>query len=124
MANARCEGIVDGRMAESALNAKRPERPGLIEEARQTYYSVEFQEGRRGRRIVQIELAVADGVDHLRRQCIDINFDPELQCGPRAHGRQRLMEAQRLTPEGLIAEGIEPEGAPAFADHSADVALN
>ena len=67
---------------------------------------------------------MADGVDYLRRQRIDIHFDAELQGGPRAHGRQRLMEAQRLTPEGLIAEGIEPEGAPAFADHSADVALN
>jgi len=86
---------------------------------------VQLQQRQRDRRVVQVHRAVADPVLHRRRQRRRVDLQADGQRGPRAHARSdpavrragdRLVQVQRIAPERLIAERVEPERLPALVD--------
>src|SRR5262249_47899048 len=81
MAYARREGIVDGGMAYRTTEPHRFETPVLIERALHTEHRIEFDQGQRSCRIVEIDLTFLDLVYEIRRQGIHVNFQAYAQCG-------------------------------------------
>src|SRR2546429_1672493 len=112
-------------MAQRALNANSLQCSIRIELAGHSEDRVQFQERERYRRIIQIDPALFDLLQHVPRQRLDVNLQSDGQRRPRTDARpdaaetralDRLVQLQRATPERLVAERVESKGAPAAFD--------
>jgi hypothetical protein len=125
--------IIDGRVAEGALDSDRLQLAVGREEAGYPEDRVQLQEGERRRRNLQIHFPLLDAVDERSGERVCIDLQPDGQGGLGAHARAHaaellardgLMQLDRVPPEGLVSEGVVPKDlAPRF-DHGVRVAGN
>jgi hypothetical protein len=117
--------IIHARVAQRALNADGAERSIALEEAGQTEDRVQLQQRERVLRIVEVQRAVDNPIEHFRWERLSIHLEPELQRHPRGQAGpdaaepfalDGLMEPKRPSPERLVAKRIEPEDSPSGAD--------
>ena len=64
------------------------------------------------RRVLEIERALLQGSDHVCRQGVQIDFEPQRQRRVRAHLGEGLMQLEGIAPEGFIAEGVKAKDLP------------
>jgi hypothetical protein len=116
--DARRERIVDGGVAQGALDAHRAQTAARVEEPGDANHRLQLKQCQRDRRVVQVDLAPLEGLLQLGRQGVDIDLQPDperrlwAQAGPDAAIRSpgdRPMELQSVAPELLVAEGVEAE---------------
>ena len=120
MADARCEAVVDGRMAQCAGDAD-PGQPGhtadLLDRAADADHRVEPDQCERRRRTGEVGHAAGDRVAQVVRQGIDIHLEADRQRGLRIDRRlDHFVHAQRVAPESLVAEGVVAEDVAALLD--------
>src|SRR6185295_12237589 len=117
-ADARAEGVVDGRMAQSAGDADGLHLPALLEEALDADDGVELEERDRGRRIIHVHFVLLDLRDQLVGKRLAVDLEADRQRDLRADGRlDRAVEVERVAPEGLISERVAPERLAALREH-------
>jgi hypothetical protein len=61
-------------MAQSALNSHRPQGSLIIEKPSYANDSVQLQQGKRGRRIIEVDLAALNSSDEIRRKRVYVNL--------------------------------------------------
>src|SRR5262245_28880061 len=105
-------------MAERALDAHRLQRPAGVEDAGHADDRVLLQELERHRRIVEFDGTATDLRRDVAGQRVDVDLETDGEGGLRAHtgpdaaerrALDRLMQLERVAPERLVAERVEPE---------------
>ena len=119
LADSRGERVVDGRMAEGAGDADRAERATRVEEALDADDRVQLQERERGRRTVEIDLALLELRLDVPREGIDVDLqagdgEGRLRADTRTDASEggaldRLVQLEHAAPVVLVAEGVEAE---------------
>jgi hypothetical protein len=125
-ADAGRERVVHGRVAQGALDAHGPQRPRVVEATGDAHHRAELQEGERRGRVVEVHLACLDRRPHLRRERLGIHLQSDRDGGPGTHARagpavggpgDGLVQAEHASPEGLVAERLEPERLPPLPEN-------
>jgi hypothetical protein len=110
MADARRGGVIHGGMTQGAGDAQLDDVIGRIHRGLYAHDRVHLEQGHRGGRALQVHRA-----QDTRRQDIGIDFEPDLERGGRVDGLlHNFVQAERVRPEGLIAERVEAKGFPAI----------
>src|SRR5215471_11080651 len=98
-----------------------------VKESLHAHYGIELEQRNRDRGIVQINRVLAQSADHLGRKSVHVHLQPHTQRGFGAESPTFTAEARALngavqlkgaTPEGLVAEGVEPERLAARCDRA------
>ena len=110
-----------------------------IEEACHTHHGVQPEQGKGGRRTVEIDLTFPQGADEISGKRFHIDFephcegclwayavDPEIRGGDTAErgAFNGFVQAEQIAPERLVTEGIEAKNLPALPDHLLRVAID
>jgi hypothetical protein len=131
-ADAERELVVDRRVTERALDADRTQ-PSALEESRQADDGLQPEQGERRGGIVEVHVAAAKLPHEIGRQPVEIDLEPHRKRRTRAHSRADaaelrsgdcLVQPKRVSPECLVAEGVEPERPQAFLYHRASVGMD
>ena len=73
----------------------------------------------------QIQGARFQGVPDAAREGFNVYFETQFQGNRRGnHGLDRFVEAQRVTPKGFAAKGVETEYVPALDGHPTGVGID
>ena len=115
-------------MTQRTRDADRTQ-PIAFEEALHADDGVELQQCQRDRGIVEVDSPLPKLGQQLLGQRCDIDFQPEANAmrgevrpdATEALALHRLMELQRAAPEGLVAERIVAERAPAFEERTLEM---
>ena len=108
-ANALDQGIVDGGVAQRAGDADTGQLPRFIDPSPDADNGVQAEELDGDCGVLQVEVVRANRGYHRRRECRDVNLqtDPERRFW--IDRGDRLVHAQHISPELLVAERVEPE---------------
>ena len=129
----RSERVIDGGVAERALDADRLQGSVLVEESLDANHRVFLEQGQRGGWVVEIDFPFLDRADEISWQRIGIDLQPQGQCGFWAYARtdaaellalNGVVEAKGVTPEGLATERIIPEDVSALSEELTLILLN
>src|SRR5579863_6388759 len=119
--------IVDRRVTERALYAERLQCAGRIKNSGNAEHRVQFEERKRYRRVVEIDLPLQEPLQQAGRQRIGVHFQANSESGLRTHSGAHSSEPsafdgqvkfERVAPEGLIAEGVKTERLLSLLDLS------
>ena len=96
-------------MAQRARDAEPRDGVGGVDAGLHADDGVQREQGDRGRRVVQVDLPRLE----LRHQCggerVHVHLEPDAECGLGADALDHLVHLERIGPERLVAEGVEPE---------------
>src|SRR5688572_1913716 len=113
-------------MAERTLDADRDQLVGVVEDALDADHRMRAQQGNRGLRILQADIAALDrfGQDLGQLAGVDLQSDLERLLGRQARADAALlfaedgfMQAQLSAPELLAPEGVVAEGLAPLVQH-------
>jgi hypothetical protein len=113
-------------VAERALDTDRPEAPVVLEEPADADHGVELEERQGGRGIVEVHPAALELTADLLREGVGVDLQTDAHRGLRAYAGadatklralDRLVQLQRIAPERLVAERVEPEDVSPVLDH-------
>ena len=117
-AAARCPGakrVIYGGVAQGAGRADPGERVVRVDLAHQADDGAELEQGDGGGRVVEVELPGPQrGPDRGGRAWTSTLSAEAERGGRRDGGADHVVQLQRIGPEGLVAEGVEPEDLPAL----------
>src|SRR5579884_1419112 len=112
-------------MADSARQSHRTQLIAVVvEEPDNANHCLLLDQRSSHRRIVEIHLAMLDCFDRRRRERIGIDFQAKSQCVARCESVDCLMKLKLVSPEGLIAEGIEAEDLSAALQQLTRILIN
>ena len=113
-------------MAERARDADRTQLATVVKESPDSDDRIELEQRKRGCRAGEVDAVIEDVRLKLRWQCVDVHLETERQGPLGAQARSdsaiaaagdRSVQAQRVTPEGLIAKRVEPEDFPSAVQY-------
>ena len=119
-------------MAKSALRAERLDLACLVELPGQPDDGIEFEQSKRGCRIVEAYFACPDLMFQALGERIGIDLQPERQrrlgTDSRADAtvsvaRDGPVQLQGIAEKSFGAQGVEAENAPSFLDHAERVRI-
>ncbi len=103
-------------MAQRAGEADLRELTAATEGSDDAEHGVVAQEPRRDRRIVEVDVAVANRVAQPERQRVRVDLQAERERLPRRELRDRPLDLQLIGPEHLISKRIETKDVTPFDD--------
>src|SRR5262245_661922 len=114
MADAVCERVVDGGVAERAGDPDRLEMTGAVDRALDAEDGVELQQRDGDGWVVQIDLLRLERVDDARRKRVDVDLESHRERGRRTDLRDGFLHPQHVRPELLVAERVESKDLLSF----------
>src|SRR5712664_1151650 len=112
-------------MAKGAGDADGGEAAGAVRGGFHSHDRAHLEELDRGRRIVQVDGSSLDSRDQRTWQHVGVDLEPDRERDPRTDSRARaatraafdgLVDLQRVAPERLVSERLEPERLSSLVD--------
>src|SRR3989441_4502791 len=127
------ECVIDGRVAEGALDADRFDAAARVEESGHPHDRIQLEQGQGRCRVVEVHFPCLELFLQRLGQGVHIYLEADRQRGLRAYAAAHaamllaadgFVELQRVAPERFIAERVESESLAPVPHHAVGVVLD